>query len=258
MKKSSTVLVLFLCIGFLCPNTVWALAVPEPPSPIYVKDEANCLDQATIQDIVRIGSEVEEKTGAQLTVLTIPSLENEALEEYSLKVLRQWGVGKAKEDNGLLMLIVVNDRLSRIEVGYGLEGILPDGKTGRIQDEYMIPYFKDGDYAIGINEGYRALATVVADEYETTLSDAEPQSDGSFLIRIILMMILLYFLYKLFFGNRRGPRPPHSGSRRSSRSSVGPYIGFPMGGGNSGGFSGGLGGGFGGGMGGGGGSSRGW
>ena len=85
--------------------------------------------------------------------------------EYSTNLFRQFGIGDKEKNNGLLILIALEERKSRIEVGYGLEGVLPDGKTGRIQDEYMIPYFKDNNFDEGILNGYKALFKEVANEY---------------------------------------------------------------------------------------------
>ena len=92
-------------------------------------------------------------------------LKGAPLEDYSLQILRQWGIGNKEKNNGVLMLISTGDRKSRIEVGYGLEGALTDGVTGQIQDQYMIPYFRKGNYEEGIARGYEALARRIAKEY---------------------------------------------------------------------------------------------
>jgi len=93
-----------------------------------------------------------------------------------LQIGRQWQLGDAQLNNGVLILVVPSARQSRIEVGYGLEGALPDGKTGRIQDDYMLPYFRTNDYDQGLLNGYKAVVAEVAREYEVTLniSPTEP------------------------------------------------------------------------------------
>ena len=91
-------------------------------------------------------------------------------------MLRQWGIGSKEQNNGALIVVAVKDRRSRIEVGYGLEGSLPDGLTGRIQDQYMIPYFKDGNYSKGILQGYKAAAAKIAQGYNTELSGVKYQA----------------------------------------------------------------------------------
>ena len=126
--------------------------------------------------MLSLGAELDKKTTAQLAVLTINTLDGEPIEDYALEVLRQWGIGSKEQNNGALIVVAVKDRRSRIEVGYGLEGSLPDGLTGRIQDQYMIPYFKDGNYSKGILQGYKAAAAKIAQGYNTELSGVKYQA----------------------------------------------------------------------------------
>lgn len=142
---------------------------PTPMQSIYVQDHAGVLDTETKSKINSLGSKLAAKTKAQIVVLTVKSLEGASLEEYALDVLRHWGIGDKELNNGVLMLVAVNDRQSRIEVGYGLEGALNDAKTGTVQDNYMIPYFSAGDYNKGIWNGYQALVSITAAEYKTDI-----------------------------------------------------------------------------------------
>lgn len=151
-------------------------AAPAVPSPsakhFYVLDQAGVLSDAAEYKIQALSSQLSAKANnAQVVVVTVRSLQGEPIEEYALEMLRQWKIGGQKENNGLLLLVAVDDRRSRIEVGYGLEGILPDAKTGRIQDEYMLPAFKNGDYEQGILKGYSAIVNEVAKEYNVTLNE---------------------------------------------------------------------------------------
>ena len=133
-----------------------APAIPPRPaagSGIYVQDNAGVISEEDKQQMLSLGAELDNKTTAQLAVLTINTLDGEPIEDYALEVLRQWGIGSKEQNNGALIVVAVKDRRSRIEVGYGLEGSLPDGLTGRIQDQYMIPYFKDGNYSQGYFAG---------------------------------------------------------------------------------------------------------
>lgn len=262
MKK---LLMLWLLLCQLLFSPMPALSAPKiPPKPtssIYVQDRAGVLSRQTVNTINAYGAAVEERTKAQVVVLTIPSLEGQSLEEYSLAVLRGWGIGDAKLNNGVLMLVAVKDRKSRIEVGYGLEGALPDGLTGRIQDQLMLPYFRKGDYNQGILNGYAGLLQMTLKEYNLKLEDLKVGnavqtrqdttsrglgiSDGLILLGVIILFIVdrilfggaifRFLLYSfLFRGGGRGGR-------------------------GGGGFGGGFGGGsYGGGSGGGGGSSRSW
>ncbi|MDL2281182.1 TPM domain-containing protein [Selenomonadales bacterium OttesenSCG-928-I06] len=142
---------------------------PKPAQSIYVQDYANVLSADTKSTINTIGSELDKKTKAQIVVVTIDSLNNNPLEDYSLAVLRGWGIGDSKLNNGVLLLVAVQDRKSRIEVGYGLEGALNDAKTGTIQDNYLIPFFQQGNYDEGILNTYKILATGVAQEYKIAI-----------------------------------------------------------------------------------------
>ncbi|HAS73149.1 MAG TPA: hypothetical protein DCS67_03295 [Clostridiales bacterium UBA8960] len=106
-----------------------------------------------------------EKTGAQIVVVTVESLNGQDIESYARGLFNQWGIGDAQKNNGLLLLIAYGDRQSRIEVGYGLEGALNDAKTGRIQDDYLIGNFQAGDYDEGVVGTYLKLAEEVYKEY---------------------------------------------------------------------------------------------
>ena len=144
--------------------------IPSHTEDFYVNDLAQVLSTKTKAYILEQSIKLDELSGAQLVVVTIDSTNGLPLEEYALDILRGWGIGSKDKNNGVLILLAVEDRKSRIEVGYGLEGALPDGKTGWIQDEFMIPYFSTGDYSTGILEGYKAILLEIYNEY-----DIEPQ-----------------------------------------------------------------------------------
>lgn len=175
MKKWLTCLAL---LAFLVTGAVaWAQPQipPVPTSSIYVQDYAGVVSAESKSRINSLGSQLAAKTKAQIVVVTVKTLQGAPIEEYALGILRQWGVGDKSLNNGVVLLVAVNDRQSRIEVGYGLEGALPDAKTGRIQDQYMIPYFQQGDYDKGIVNGYLAVAAEAAREYNLELkTDAKP------------------------------------------------------------------------------------
>ena len=260
MKRLLLFLVL-VCQMVFAPLQAGAAAQvpPRPTASIYVQDQAGVLSRNTRDTISAYSTALARKTKAQIVVLTVPSLRGQSLEDYSLTVLRQWGIGDKEKNNGILLLVAVQDRKSRIEVGYGLEGALPDGLTGRIQDQAMLPYFRQGDYDRGILNAYSAILQTVLKEYNLTPQDlpvqkALPAKQGDtvtisplmagigllgililFLLdRVLLGGALFRFLFYLFFfrGGGRG--------------------GGGFGGGGFGGGS------YGGGSGGGGGSSRSW
>lgn len=146
-----------------------APAIPQPDSQFFVLDQADVLDTGTEQTIVQTSAALQQQTKAQIVVVTINSLDGAEPEEYALAILRGWGIGDKDLNNGVLLLVCPAERVSRIEVGYGLEGALPDAKTGRIQDTYMIPHFQNNDYNTGVLNGYSAIVQEVAREYQVSL-----------------------------------------------------------------------------------------
>jgi len=146
------ILLLFSCLFITNVN-----ALVLPTSEFYVNDYANVLSPETEKYIIDKSKELYKVDGTQIVVVTVRNLENSSIEDYSLNLAREFGIGSKEKNNGLLILLALDERESRIEVGTGLEGILPDGKTGRFQDQYMIPYFKTNDFDTGIKNGYDAF-----------------------------------------------------------------------------------------------------
>ena len=226
---------------------------PVPTRDIYAQDYANVLSKETESRINRLSSELQSRTGAQIAVVTIPSLEGETIEDYSLALFRKWGIGDRKKNNGVLILLAVAEKKSRIEIGYGLEGALPDAKTGRIQDESMRPAIDVGDFNAALMNGYLSVFQEVASEYKLQIkanSRSSPrQRDVSsgwdslpwwlkivLGVGIVLLLLIDWFVLGGFFTRL-----------------IFMFAASGRGGGGGGGWSGG---GFGGGSGGGGGSSR--
>lgn len=143
------------------------LAAPAKEVPYLsgrVVDEAELLPPGATQEIEDRLRGLEEETGVQVAVLTVESLEGEVLEDYSLRVAETWGLGQAGEDNGVLLLVARDDRKLRIEVGYGLEGRLTDAQAGRIVRNAIVPRFKAGDFAGGIQAGVDSIVGAVRGE----------------------------------------------------------------------------------------------
>ena len=221
----------------------------KPTNNIYVQDYSKVLSANTKATIMAYSQAIAARTKAQLVVVTIPTLNGDALEDYATSLYRSWGIGDKEKNNGVLLLVALKDRQSRIEVGYGLEGALPDGLTGRIQDQAMIPYFSSGNYDKGIMQGYANIASIVAKEYnvklESKIQDASQKGVSAQTAEMPLWQKLIFvvgiagllLIDQLFFG----------GAILHLL-----LILFLRGGGRGGG------GGFGGGSGGGGGSSRRW
>ena len=148
---------------------VWAQAweagtdglLPIPPLSARVTDRTGTLgasERAALEDKLAAW---ESKTGNQLVVLLVPSIKPEPIEAYSLRVAEKWKIGRKGQDNGALFLIAKNDRKMRIEVGYGLEGVLPDVTANRIIREDVAPAFREGRFAAGINAGVDRIIAVV-------------------------------------------------------------------------------------------------
>ena len=149
--------------------------IPPPKTASYVHDCGNLLDAKTLAELSNIGEAIEKKTGAEVILVTVESLDGMPIEEYALSLFRSWGLGKREQNNGVLLLVDRERLLTgqsgkvRIEVGYGLEGAIPDGKAGYILDYYVLPEWQKQDYAAGIRMGYLALAAEVAAEYGVCL-----------------------------------------------------------------------------------------
>lgn len=238
----------YLILGLLfISNVLLSVDFPKPTPYKYINDYVGVVEPEYVQKIISVGKELEDKTTAQVTAVIIDSLQGITIEEYAVELFRRWGIGQKGKDNGVLLLVAINDRQMRIEVGYGLEGAIPDGKAGRIRDEYIIPYFKEGNYSKGIYYGYLALAKEVAKEYNVELTfdvDAElPKSSSAYVETIVIVLIVIFIMLVLsrrgvWYIGPRGPMGPGNfggfgGFRGSGRSSGGGFGGF--GGGRSGG-----------------------
>ena len=160
--KAAKYLILACCLLFL------GAAFPKPAG--YVTDSANILNSNTKQIIYNLAYELEQKSSAQLAVVTVKTLNGLAIEDYAWQLFEKWGIGAKGKDTGVLLLIAPTDRKLRIEVGYGFEGAIPDGLAGEIIREDIIPYFKQGNMDQGILRGSMVLLQLMAKEMQVTLS----------------------------------------------------------------------------------------
>jgi uncharacterized protein len=266
MKKLFACLSLILVIGSGVSG-LFVFAQDYPAQPIsYVSDFASQISESDELVINQYARELERKTSVELSVVTVKSTKPVGIDEYANVLFERWGIGKKGQDNGILMLLAVKDRNDRIEVGYGLEGVITDATAGRIRREVMVPQFKAGGYSKGMKEGAIAVVSLIAQNQGVTITGQESyyatalQQTASparrflqFIFYCILFILILtsrtgllgYWLFGSMYSRHR---------RRGYWSSS--YGGFG-GGLNSGGFGGGFGG-FGGGLSGGGGSSGSW
>ncbi|MFZ0320756.1 MAG: TPM domain-containing protein, partial [Candidatus Sulfotelmatobacter sp.] len=135
----------------------------------YVNDFAGVLDQPSIAQMDEICLQIDEKAHAQIAVVTVKTLDGSDIESYAVDLFHQWGVGSKSTNRGVLILYAINDRRARIEVGYGLEPILPDGKTGGFQRE-AIPIMRTGDYSQALLLVTSRVANVIAQDAGIQLS----------------------------------------------------------------------------------------
>jgi uncharacterized protein len=216
-----------------------------------VTDLAQVLPPDTTSRLITLATEVQAKTGAEIAVLTVDTTAPLDDFTYAMRVVDAWKPGRRREDTGLLVLLVVKDRKVRVLTGYGLEGVLPDGVVGQIQDGEMVPSFRAGHLAVGIERGVRAFAARIAADKGVTLTGVPPRhADGPPPLDWGAILLLVMIIGVLLVVTRLGPRGPRRGR--------GVFLPGGFGGGGFGGSGGGGFGGFGGGSFGGGGAGRSW
>lgn len=222
---------------------LWASAHgQEFPQPVgHVNDFAGVIPAGTAAQLTALCTELEQKTGAELAIVTVDSIGDYDYVDYAVRLFERWGIGKKGRDNGVLILLTVRERKARIEVGYGLEGILPDITVGRIFRQYMLPELRRNDYGAGLLAGAAALAGLIAADAGVELTGAiqprlrrERGADRS-----LSMPALLFFFLVILILARSGLLGPLvlSGGLGGSRRSGG--FGGGFGGGGFGGFGGG-------------------
>ena len=266
ISKIPVLFLITIILTFALGCLVIAQSIPaKPASNTMVFDYAKMVTENDIHEMQRIGRIIEDKTGAQIVAVTVKDLSGMEIEDYAIKLFREWGIGDKNKNNGILILVNEDSLLKnqrgriRIEVGYGLEGAINDGKAGAILDDYAMTAFDGKDYSKGIKDTFMAIALEVAKEYNldlqseglTNLQNYPVENDSEIFLYIIIIIIIIIFLIirrKLKGGGYKGRGGTY-------------YGGFFGGGsGRSGGFGGGFGGGgfggFGGGRSGGGGASR--
>jgi uncharacterized protein len=225
----------------------------------YVNDFAHVLDANTVAQMDDICRQIDEKAHAQIAVVTVHSLDGSDIESYAVDLFHQWGVGSKSTNRGVLVLYAIDDRRARVEVGYGLEPILPDGKVGGFQRE-AIPFIRSSDYNKALLLVTSRVAGVIAQDAGIQLTNAQAEVPaaqpaeqpgggislgGIVVIGIVILIVLatplrsvlFWIIFSQIFGGGRG----------------GGWGGGGFGGGGGGGF-----GGFGGGSSGGGGASSSW
>ena len=176
-------------------------ALEVPPLAAPVTDPAGLLSADQAEQLNELLLDYETETSNQFAVLIIPSLEGEVLESYSIRVAEAWALGQADKDNGLLLLVTLAERRLRIEVGYGLEGVLTDAFCGRVIDNTIVPYFKNEQYFEGVSAGLLELIRQTGDEFSPNpaleaVSGGAGDRFGAYLFLILpFLMILLVSIF---------------------------------------------------------------
>ncbi len=235
-------------------------AIPKPNSPRLVVDNAHVLSPEEQNILESKLDALNDSTSNQIVVLTVPSLNDQPIEDVAVATFRSWGIGDKKNNNGVLLLVSINDRKVKIEVGYGLEGAIPDVTAKDIIENFIVPNFKKSDYFKGINEATDNLSKAAAGEYKIQ-KQSGTANNGVGGTSIFIFMIIIVFIVLAI--SRRGGGGNGGGGGLWLAAPLlfgaGGFGGDDRDGGSSGGGDGGGGfGGFGGGSSGGGGASGGW
>jgi len=162
----------------------------------YVNDDAGLLSQQAKAELESKLAQLEKDTTAQVFVATIKSLEGDSIEDYANRLFEQWKIGQKDKNNGVLFLVALDDRKMRIEVGYGLEPVITDGRAGRIRDEDVLPLFKNNDYEGGIKAGVASIEKYVRDGTPPAPLEENPVKSmfGDFVFAFFILSIITIYL----------------------------------------------------------------
>lgn len=206
-----------LALGLLLLLPGLALAAPKfPPLTGRVVDDAQLLSPAAEAKLTTELAALEQKTGRQLVVATVPDLQGYEIEDYGYQLLRTWGIGRKAEDDGVILLVAPNEKKVRIEVGYGLEPLLTDALSSLIIQRKILPAFKAGRFEQGVVDGAEAVAAQLGlpdAEAKAQVAQAAAQSqpaasDGGFGVPLIVILLIVFWVLsgvmRAFGGRRRG------------------------------------------------------
>ena len=253
---------LFIAVFFftIASSVIAQNILPKPNPPKLVTDQAGVLSAEQLQALEAKLVAIDDSSSNQIAVVILSSLEGQPKEEYATKLFREWGIGNKKTNNGVLLLVAIQDRQIRIEVGYGLEGAIPDITALSIIDNDIKPAFKAGNYYEGLDKATDDLAKAAIGEYKEARKKKK-NTKGSPLLFFIILAIIVFIVKRN--GGGGGSNINRGGF---SDFTTGMLLGSLLNGGSSrggwgdsgGGFGGGGFGGFGGGSSGGGGAGGGW
>ncbi len=188
-------LAVILCLSALILTAGAAFAQTFPPPQGFVNDFADLLPDQLETELETELARFEQETTSEIAVVTIESLEGLTIEDYAVRLFESWGIGKKDKDNGVLFIVAKTEHKVRIEVGYGLEGIITDGRAGRILDEAVIPSLRQNDFATGIENGVRAIEKYIKDGSPPAPLEDNPVNefwDDYFALLFVLAFVTIY------------------------------------------------------------------
>jgi uncharacterized protein len=244
-------------VAFVCCLVTAAFALDFPQLTGRVVDQAGVMSADSRSAVEEKLKDLEDKSGIQLVVATVKSLQGGGVETYANELFRAWKLGQAQKNNGVLLLVAPNEHKVRIEVGYGLEGTLTDALSSVVISSAIIPRFKTGDFSGGIERGVDGIISILSGDTadwqpKVSVRQDDPAADFDQLFPFLFFLLIIFIVWYLTH-NSGGP------GGGMTRRGVGPVF-IPYGGSSWSGGGGGFGGGFsgGGGSSGGGGASGGW
>lgn len=233
-------LIFAVCLIFAgCSDDIPTSAELKATESFFVNDFANVISDADEQAIYNKGVYLNENTTAQVVVVTVDTVGEQEISDFALELGRNWGVGDKEKDNGIVILLAVNDRNIDIEVGYGLEGAMTDSKTGRILDTYGVPYFSEDNFSEGLVSVYNAVYNEVLIEYglspdEDYVSieklDSQNNAESNKIVVSWIILLAIVMLYIFIFRGRGfffiGGPPFYTGGRNHYHGGFGGGSGF--------------------------------
>lgn len=202
------VMITSLTMVFVGCGAKESIKVPEVQQDVFVYDQDNCINDEIEAEINFMIEELEEKTGAELAVVSVTSLSGYTIEEYANELFNTLGIGKKDQDNGVLILFSKSDNRVRLEIGRGLEGCLNDAKCGRILDNNFVPYREEGDYTKATRNTVIAILNAIAEEYqvelenvgEAELTGGEEDEVATWVYIVVFLLIVVIIFLKTFSG----------------------------------------------------------
>lgn len=204
MKKG---IVKAFCIFTVCLLLTLGASALSPTRDFFVNDFAGVISKSYQAEMQSLGENLNAQTTAQVVCVTVNDMEGKDIDTYALNLARDWGIGTKEKDNGVLLILAVEEREVKIEVGYGLEGALTDVKCGRILDAYGMEYFKADNFSEGLYKVYNAIVNEVAIEVlgEPLSDDYDPQETEESPIKVVgsILGIIAVVVFVIIFGKGR-------------------------------------------------------